>query len=824
MGTERGKPGTSAGDAVDARLRSLVETLPVVIYMDDYATGTTLFVSPQVESFIGYSPSEFEARPNMWKEIVHPDDHERVEAFDEEWFRSVRPWSLEYRLIARDGNVVWVHDEAVVVHDDDGTPSRWQGVWLDITERKRAEAELARRDAVSDAVAFAARRLLRATSWHDEMNGILQHLGEASEVSRAYVYENLLDDAGELASTIRFEWDAPGAPRMFDRKLNVAYPFRDGFMHWVEELGAGRVIHGPVDERPGREKQFMNEEGVRSRAIVPVFVDAEWWGYIGLDDCVREREWSITEIDALKSAAETLGAAIHRQEADSRLQEAEQQYRALVEHIPAVLYIDVPGEEMISTYIGPQVESMLGITQQAWITDPQIWEKHLHPDEREAVVADYLDALRETDGGVHEYRMVTPDERTLWIRDEFTVLRDQAGEPTLIQGVFFDITDQKETELHLREAEQRYRTLVEQIPAIVYIDPLGETEPTLYVNQRVEEVLGYPRERWTSDPNLWWDILHPDDKDRCTERWHRSRDTGEPYSDEYRAIAADGSIHWIQEESVVLKNDVGVPAYIQGVMLDITPRKEAEGELHDALGREREASEHLRALDAMKNTLLHAVSHDIRGPLAGVMGATVLLRQEDQLSAEERIEVIEDLEASAAKMNRLVTDMLDLERVDRGIIEPKRAEVDVGALVRGVAAELARDREVGAEAESSIHVSIGPREPVTASLDAARVERILENLMRNALRHTPPGTRVDVGVERTDDGVTLLVEDRGPGVPDDLKATIFEPFMRGDGSDGGAGIGLSLVARFAELHGGTAGVEDRDGGGASFRVVLPDPA
>ncbi len=823
MGPERGMPGLGAGEVVDARLRSLVQTLPLVIYMDDYATGTTLFVSPQVESLLGYSPAEFEARPNMWKEIVHPDDQERVHAFDEEWFHSERPWSLEYRLVARDGHVVWIHDEAVVVRDDDGSPSRWQGVWLDVTERKRAEGEVVRRDAMADAVAFAARRLLRATSWQEELPGILQRLGEAGEVSRAYVFENVLDETFELASTVRFEWDAVGAPRMFDDSLNIAYPYRDGFAHWVEELGAGRVIHGTAEQTAGRERQLMQERGVRSRAVVPVFVDAEWWGYIGFDDCLRERTWSITDIDALKSAAETIGAAIHRQAADSRLQEAEQQYRALVEHIPAVLYIDMPGDEMISTYIGPQVESMLGVSQHDWITDPQVWEKHLHPDERERVIAEYLEAMRDADGGAHEYRWITPDERTLWIRDEFTVLRDESGEPSLIQGVFFDITEQKETELHLREAERRYRTLVEQIPAIVYIDPLGETQPTLYVNQRVEQVLGYPRERWTSDPNLWWEILHPDDRERCTEKWHRSRDTGEPYSDEYRAIAADGSIHWVREESIVLTDESGMPTHIQGVMLDITARKEVENELHEALGRERDASEHLRALDAMKNTLLHAVSHDIRGPLAGVMGAAVLLRQEGSLTPGERAEVIEDLEASAAKMNRLVTDMLDLERVDRGIIEPKRADVDVGMLVRGVAAELSRDREMGAEAEASIRVAVGPSEPLTASLDAARVERIVENLMRNALRHTPPGTRVDVRVERTDEGVALFVDDRGPGVPDALKSTIFEPFMRGEGSEGGAGIGLSLVARFAELHGGTAGVQDRDGGGASFRVFLPDP-
>jgi two-component system sensor histidine kinase KdpD len=113
----------------------------------------------------------------------------------------------------------------------------------------------------------------------------------------------------------------------------------------------------------------------------------------------------------------------------------------------------------------------------------------------------------------------------------------------------------------------------------------------------------------------------------------------------------------------------------------------------------------------------------------------------------------------------------------------------------------------------------GPRAFV--DVDPTMTERIIENLMNNAARHTPPGTPIHVEVVEQKGGVIVVVEDEGPGVDDELKATIFEPFAQGENARGGVGIGLSLVGRFADLHGGSAHVEDRDGGGARFIVVLP---
>jgi signal transduction histidine kinase len=232
------------------------------------------------------------------------------------------------------------------------------------------------------------------------------------------------------------------------------------------------------------------------------------------------------------------------------------------------------------------------------------------------------------------------------------------------------------------------------------------------------------------------------------------------------------------------------------------------------LESQEEVSDDLRAQNDMKNTLLHAVSHDLKGPLAGILGAMQTIRRADQLklTGVELNDLYGVIEQAGRKASRLVDDLLDLDRLRRGQLQPEREPTDVGELADRLALELPSLSGHPVRIES---------EPMLVDVDRAKVERIVENLLNNAARHTPAGTAVQVVVTERDKGVVVVVEDEGPGVPDDVKDEIFEPFRQGAGARGGVGIGLSLVQRFAELHGGTARVEDRPGGGARFVVTLP---
>lgn len=253
--------------------------------------------------------------------------------------------------------------------------------------------------------------------------------------------------------------------------------------------------------------------------------------------------------------------------------------------------------------------------------------------------------------------------------------------------------------------------------------------------------------------------------------------------------------------------------YALAIIRDVTERRRSGEATEAALKREQEATDRLRALDEMKNSFLTAVSHDIRTPLAVILGLGVLLQREDELSVEQRKEFITKLVESARRLETLLTDLLDVDRLSRGTLDIHPRPVNLGLLAKQVAEETYLEK----------HNLKLQYEPVMAFADPARVERIIENLITNAGKHTPSGTEILLSVKREGDGVLISVDDSGPGIPDAHKLEIFLPFNRIDQNDPnpGPGLGLAMVDRFAKLHGGKAWVEDRPGGGAAFRVFLP---
>jgi diguanylate cyclase (GGDEF)-like protein/PAS domain S-box-containing protein len=260
--------------------------------------------------------------------------------------------------------------------------------------------------------------------------------------------------------------------------------------------------------------------------------------------------------------------------------EAEERYRTLVERIPAITYIQQIGRNSHTLYVSPQVTDMVGYTPEECTTSPDLWIKILHPDDRERVLAEDRRTNETGDPFVMEYRQLAKDGHLVWIRDEATLVRDEKGEPLYRLGVQIDITVRKQTEEALRDAEHRYRTLVEQIPAVTYIDPVDDPDTSLYTSPHIEQMLGYTPQEWQTE-KLWPKRLHPDDRERilaADERFEAGG--GEPFSEEYRLLAKDGSVVWVREEAVLVRDEAGEPLYWQGVFYDLTERKALEERLH----------------------------------------------------------------------------------------------------------------------------------------------------------------------------------------------------------------------------------------------------
>ena len=382
-----------------------------------------------------------------------------------------------------------------------------------------------------------------------------------------------------------------------------------------------------------------------------------------------------------------------------------------------------------------------------------------------------------------------------------------------LRGLMVDIAEYRRTESLLRETEAKYRSLVEGTPAIVYIAEFPKEGHWRYVSPQIESILGFASSEWIESAGLWQERLHPVDRDRVLREQNRDMHGGERVLFEYRMVARDGEVVWIRDDAEVV--DENGTILLQGVMYDFSEQKRAESKLREALDREREASQHLRKLDAMKNSFLQAVSHDLRTPLTSILaGALTLENDQLKLSKDERKDLAHRLAVNARKLNKMLSDLLDLDRLSRGILTPNRKPTDLAELVQ---------RVVG-ECDLQDHLVQIETEALTVEVDPAQVERIVENLVTNAVRYTPPGTPVWVKVASHDRGALITVEDAGPGVSAELRKAIFEPFRQGEQviqHSPGVGIGLSLVARFAALHNGRAWVDDRPGGGASFKVYLP---
>ncbi|HET7573892.1 MAG TPA: PAS domain-containing protein, partial [Solirubrobacterales bacterium] len=299
---------------VDRQVEDLLSAVRGIVWEADGETMRFTFVSDKAEELLGYPARRWVDEATFWIDHLHPEDRDWAMQLCVDAARERRDHELEYRMLAADGRWLWLR-ETVTVDLDEAGRVRLRGVIVDIGRQKAAEAELIRRDAILEAVRFAGERLLATSgAWGDGVGAVLERLGRATGVSRVYIFENYAGPDGELWATNTHEWAVDPALSVIDRSQLQALSYRA--MHldrWLDVMARGEILYGHVREMPEIERPEFEDEGTLSYVLVPIFVDGAWWGFIGFDECACERESSRTERDALKAAADMLGAAIGRE-------------------------------------------------------------------------------------------------------------------------------------------------------------------------------------------------------------------------------------------------------------------------------------------------------------------------------------------------------------------------------------------------------------------------------------------------------------------------------------------------------------------------------
>ena len=321
----------------EERYRLLVENLPAVIFMDKFNdTQPFQYMSPRIKDLLGFTVEEWRNDSDLWKNLLHPDDIERVIAEDQRTSIAREPFRIEYRIRHRDGHYIWIKEDASIIEGENGSPLFWQGVLLDITEQKKTEEALKHRDAILRTVGFAAEQFLKTSDWEKSIHSVLTHLREATDVSRVYIFRKEENEEKDVFVSRIYEWSSQKTnPQTNNQGLqNIEINTR-----WADNFKKDIPVFGNVKDFPAEEQKYFENQDILSIICIPIRVGIDWWGFIGFDECKTEREWSEFEIEALRAAVNTLGTSIERKNNEEALLNSEMSYRGLFNTIQDAIYI-----------------------------------------------------------------------------------------------------------------------------------------------------------------------------------------------------------------------------------------------------------------------------------------------------------------------------------------------------------------------------------------------------------------------------------------------------------------------------------------------------
>jgi PAS domain S-box-containing protein len=620
--------------ASESRVRELVEQLPCVVYVDtDDQRPSTIYISPNIEQLLGFPAQRFREDPGLWIRSMHPDDRERIQGLrDEVWSTGAR-YRSEYRMFRQDGVEVWLRDSSVLVLSDEGHRLAWQGVIEDITTERRAEQEIRASEA-------------RYRALVERIPAVVYEMGPDDERRTLFVSPHVEHVLGYTRS----EWlDQPDIwielLHADDREVVLAHHDRHSETGepWDLEYrliaSDGRVVwvHDRAILIRGRDRGTAAWHGV----MIDITAEHDATEMLLLQHQDLERRVD-ERTNELQEANELMALEIgERRRMEVELRKVEERYRRLVENMPGIAYIwEVhPGPEVRSfSYVSPRVQDLFGFSQEGWHASARI-----HPHDQ-ASVSEALERSRRTgESFLMEYRFLAKDGSIVWVLDHASLIsRTDAGDPSSFQGVMLDITARKDAESKAEAAEDRFRTLAERGPAVVYSFELAydteDSPPRLsvqYVSPQAAELVRYPIDRWLGEPEVWFEMVHPDDRERLTGATEHNWRSGEPWSIRYRMIRSDGSVIWLLDTGRMLERDpLGRPWSFQGLLVDVTEDEEAKARLEAAERKQRDALE--GALAIPWSETIHPETGSERYTYIGPQAFDILGYTPEELIAERK--------------------------------------------------------------------------------------------------------------------------------------------------------------------------------------------
>jgi PAS domain S-box-containing protein len=383
-----------------------------------------------------------------------------------------------------------------------------------------------------------------------------------------------------------------------------------------------------------------------------------------------------------------------------------------------------------------------------------------------------------------------------------------------------DITERKEFEEQLKKSEDRIRTMVDNIPGVVYRCLMDDAWTMLFISDEIEVLSGYPASDFLGEDakRTFASIMHEDDIEPVAENAQKAVDERVPYTNEYRVIDKDGNVHWVYARGKAIYDEDGTPLYLDGTIFDVTEKKVMELQLEDA----RDAAE---SASRAKSTFLANMSHELRTPMNAIIGYSEMLAEDaEDEGHDEMVPDLEKINAAGKHLLALINDILDLSKIEAGRMDLFLETFDLRQMLdEAVATVMPLITKNENKLETEFADDLG-----NVRVDLTKLRQALFNLLSNAAKFTDGGTITLAAKKGLRDGqewLELSVADTGIGIAADKLDAVFEEFSQADDSTtrdyGGTGLGLPISRRFCQMMGGDITISSKLGKGTTFTIELP---
>ena len=523
----------------------------------------------------------------------------------------------------------------------------------------------------------------------------------------------------------------------------------------------------------------------------------------------------IPELAADGSVASVLGIIsdiTNRKQVEEALHRRQQEFEALVENAPDI--ITRFNRELRHIYVNPAIELATGLSARDFIGKTH--QEVGMPSELVAFWGQNLQALFET--GVEqeiEFSFSTPNGLKYYQSRHVPEYRTDGSVETVL-AITRDITTIKQAEEALRESEERFRQLAENIHEVFWMSSVDSSK-IIYISPAYEQVWGRTCESLYEEPLSWFNTIHPEDRDRVVVALESQRQG--VYDVEYRIMRPDGSIRWIRDRGFPVRDAQGQIYRIAGIAEDITLLKQVEQEVYKTLQKERELSE-------LKSGFVSMTSHEFRNPLAVIQSSAELLeRYRHRFSEDKQLTHLHRIQTAAQRMTQMLDDILVLAKAEAGKLEFHPTPVDLVQLCRTLVEDLqlTTHKTLSEALPKQLIAFTCQYQCIPTNVDGKLLRHILSNLLSNALKYSPSGSTVRFDLSCLDNYAVFQIQDRGIGIPPEDQPRLFSSFHRASnvGTIPGTGLGLAIVKQCVDLHRGEITVESEIGQGTTFTVTLP---